>query len=336
MDNEHLMDYRVGLIHSHHNMNAFFSSTDTTELHEKAIDGLYLSLIVNNDMEPVCKLCWMGQVERKIETYNSWNLGFFVRKPKKVTKTEIANVFYEIQMEINWHDSIDTIADRYNELEDEEQIVRQGKHIHSTLTEREEGQYRFGYGIGETKGERDANALAGRRWEEPRPATGAAAIDGPALFIENLERKGILEQCFAAIITQNPKTQLTLTQALNMVMQDIRTDVEVLRENNGPPSQEDYMELYTKTAKEHAEMVIIGGDDIITEKLDEFYIDDDDYYALLAKLYDSLAKSDDTILCQHLKTAISAIALNDEEEDDDKKDVEDITEDENPVIMGGL
>ena len=51
-----------GLIHSHHNMNAYFSGTDMQELRENAkIYNYYLSLIVNFDGKYCCKIAIPGK-----------------------------------------------------------------------------------------------------------------------------------------------------------------------------------------------------------------------------------------------------------------------------------
>lgn len=49
-DNPDLLDYQMGLIHSHNNMSTFFSGTDTATLKEEGIDrNHFVSLIVNNE-----------------------------------------------------------------------------------------------------------------------------------------------------------------------------------------------------------------------------------------------------------------------------------------------
>ena len=49
MTDNDLLDYQVGLIHSHHSMSTFFSGVDTNTLLEEGIDRAhFVSLIVNN------------------------------------------------------------------------------------------------------------------------------------------------------------------------------------------------------------------------------------------------------------------------------------------------
>lgn len=72
-------DMKFGLIHSHHNMNTFFSSTDKGELVENANQFLfYLSLIVNNT-------CLRGKPE------------FCARVAQSVTVEEEVNFFYKVK-----------------------------------------------------------------------------------------------------------------------------------------------------------------------------------------------------------------------------------------------
>lgn len=58
------MENRYGLIHTHHNMNAFFSGTDIQELHDNVhLYSYYLSLIVNFDGKWCAKIAKLIDVE---------------------------------------------------------------------------------------------------------------------------------------------------------------------------------------------------------------------------------------------------------------------------------
>jgi hypothetical protein len=51
-----------GMIHSHNTMNVFFSGVDIDELHENAMNhNIYLSLVVNNFMDMVAKVVFLGK-----------------------------------------------------------------------------------------------------------------------------------------------------------------------------------------------------------------------------------------------------------------------------------
>jgi len=57
--NEDLIECSNSLVHSHHNMSAFFSGTDTSELLENAKNfNYYISLIVNFNKSYVCKIAF--------------------------------------------------------------------------------------------------------------------------------------------------------------------------------------------------------------------------------------------------------------------------------------
>lgn len=56
------LTWKMGHIHSHNNMNVFFSGTDMEELHENSeFHNYYLSLIVNNRMEMEAKVAFRGK-----------------------------------------------------------------------------------------------------------------------------------------------------------------------------------------------------------------------------------------------------------------------------------
>ena len=59
-----LMDLSMAHIHSHNNMNVFFSGTDNEELTDNAPNyNYYLSLIVNNKNEYCAKIAFVGEIE---------------------------------------------------------------------------------------------------------------------------------------------------------------------------------------------------------------------------------------------------------------------------------
>jgi hypothetical protein len=67
MDNEEAEDWKMGHIHSHNNMNVYFSGTDWSELEDNSPNhNFYLSLIVNNKMEFCAKVAFI--VENQGET----------------------------------------------------------------------------------------------------------------------------------------------------------------------------------------------------------------------------------------------------------------------------
>lgn len=98
-------DLSTGLIHSHHNMSAFFSGTDDEELQENAeLYNAYLSLIVNFSMQPVAKLAF--KINRKYEvvsTYKDMNGS----EKSSIQNSEDSIIAYcdcniEFDIESNW------------------------------------------------------------------------------------------------------------------------------------------------------------------------------------------------------------------------------------------
>lgn len=74
--------WRMGHIHSHHNMNAFFSGTDDQELKDNVDKYVYyLSLIVNFDGKYVAKVAFIGELEQKFSVRGK---GLRTQEPEKV------------------------------------------------------------------------------------------------------------------------------------------------------------------------------------------------------------------------------------------------------------
>lgn len=64
--NPEVLTWKIGHIHSHNNMNVFFSSTDMDEIEENAKShNFYLSLIVNNKMEMTAKVAIYAKAKHK-------------------------------------------------------------------------------------------------------------------------------------------------------------------------------------------------------------------------------------------------------------------------------
>lgn len=64
MNKPERLEWRHGLIHSHNNMNVFFSGTDEKELATNAkAHNYYLSVVVNNRLDIIGKIGFIGQLE---------------------------------------------------------------------------------------------------------------------------------------------------------------------------------------------------------------------------------------------------------------------------------
>jgi len=78
MDNPKTLAWKIGMIHSHHHMKAYFSPTDMSELNDNTeFHNYYLSLVVNNHGALVAKVAFRGNINGygcKDETGEDWTL----------------------------------------------------------------------------------------------------------------------------------------------------------------------------------------------------------------------------------------------------------------------
>lgn len=324
-------------------MQSFFSSTDTTELHEKAENGLYLSLIVNNHMEPVAKIAWTGEIERTIESYSSWGFGHFRRQRKKSTRKELVKVYYEIELDIEFNGSITDIAARYSKLHEEDKsfiAAARNAHIGHQTNFYGHGQFETAWDkrkrIAE---EEEAAEKTGKLLNERNPAeqlaendftnpggqnTGLIDFNSEADLATQLESFSKLDTAFAAILTQDPKTKQGLAGALAEAMDEVKNIVVAMRDTDEPGEitsevegvqTASFIENYSNKARTYAEELLENGDTMIAEMLEEFYIEQEEYFTVLQRMYDSLASTTKTILGEHLKEIIVEITLGDESEE---------------------
>ena len=114
MNNPESLSWKMGMIHSHHNMKAYFSGTDMEELEDNtAFHNYYLSLVVNNSMDFVAKVAFRGDIkgyECKDEAGKGWNLKlsknrqvmftFDCEIDTPVTLTKVPSTFAERTAEI--------------------------------------------------------------------------------------------------------------------------------------------------------------------------------------------------------------------------------------------
>lgn len=86
---------KKGLIHTHHNMRAFFSGTDMSELHDSTpFHNYYLSLIVNFSGEYVAKVAYLAKKTSTVEYKNV--------KGEPQVATTVSEVLAMIDMDIEW------------------------------------------------------------------------------------------------------------------------------------------------------------------------------------------------------------------------------------------
>ncbi len=106
----------TGMIHSHHNMKAYFSGTDMDELKTNARKhNYYLSLVVNVDEEYAAKIAFPSKVAIK-ETHSILNKqGQFIEIPKERNSESLLAI--DLDIEIQESVSLDTwFKERISEL----------------------------------------------------------------------------------------------------------------------------------------------------------------------------------------------------------------------------
>ena len=117
------MKNRYGLIHTHHNMSAFFSGTDDQELHDNVhLYSYYLSLIVNFDGKWCAKIAKLLEVDSNSYTITEEDEDdVLVEIPaKKVMATFDLDIEFEVSTYNELiNERIDEIKERKKKKEDE-------------------------------------------------------------------------------------------------------------------------------------------------------------------------------------------------------------------------
>ena len=123
-----LEEIKIGFIHSHHSMGAYFSWTDKEELYENSKQaGVYLSLVVDTKANHVAKLAIPAQVQivktYTIKDYEGKPSNFFNEKKATSVVTFDLEVFVEeVEMAVpSWFN------DRFEELKELEEIKAKKK-----------------------------------------------------------------------------------------------------------------------------------------------------------------------------------------------------------------
>lgn len=64
MSNPESLSWKLGMVHSHHNMESYFSGVDMSELSDNTeVHNYYLSLVVNNRGDLVAKVAFRGEIK---------------------------------------------------------------------------------------------------------------------------------------------------------------------------------------------------------------------------------------------------------------------------------
>ncbi len=133
------MSWKMSLIHTHHSMQAFFSGTDTQELHDNAGKyNYYLSLIVNHKSEFCAKIAIAA--EYNIEKANYTFKGFEGIETIETSGTK-SDVLMLIDCDIEFEqDEFD--VQKYNEIKESKKVVKPTYDFSNSFGE---GFGRYGY-----------------------------------------------------------------------------------------------------------------------------------------------------------------------------------------------
>lgn len=122
VENPELINYNLGIIHSHHNMKAFFSGTDLNTLRELGEKRNHIvSLIVNNAEEYCAAITRKIQLEYKNAYYNT-----FGNVPKKIKDKSISNLelieYYDLKIEYPIYQEFEALDKRFKELKNKNKL----------------------------------------------------------------------------------------------------------------------------------------------------------------------------------------------------------------------
>lgn len=114
MDHPETLGWKIGMIHSHHDMKSYFSGVDMDELDDNTeFHNYYLSLVVNNRKEMVAKVAFRGDINGygcKKEDGEPWTLKL----------SNARQVMFTFDCEINAPVTLTTVPqeflDRTNEI----------------------------------------------------------------------------------------------------------------------------------------------------------------------------------------------------------------------------
>jgi len=230
-------------------------------------------------MEPVAKLSWVGEIEKEITSYSSWVIPNFISKRdgKTVTK-ETAKIYYEIDFDIEFHDSIDEISDRYDEL-----LKNDRKFTHLTNKSNEN---KWAWNREETWNTPSKEGTEGKQLgfvvdadkDKDQEVPYKSILDG----LKTIKDK---DEMFGKIIAQDHRFDKGFSAALTLVHKDILEDI--LSDEDKTIAKE-----YPVKATAKIQNILLSGTDIVADALEEYFIEEYDFAELLEEMLDSLEKTD--------------------------------------------
>lgn len=115
---------RAGLIHTHHNMGAYFSGVDDTELKTNAPNNeIYLSLVVDFQCKPKARLCWNAEIETVMKTnYKFSFLNKITNRKSETTEIQKIVCYVDLDVEFDVDEDLKTKLDSI--IESKKPVVR--------------------------------------------------------------------------------------------------------------------------------------------------------------------------------------------------------------------
>lgn len=116
------MENNIGLIHSHHSMGAYHSSTDNTEMKENAKHyNYYISLVVDFKRTYKCKVAFYSQTkiirQMNIKNYNGEAVEVYTDKESELVIMAPLDVVYEAPEEVD-----EWVEERYKEIKSKPKV----------------------------------------------------------------------------------------------------------------------------------------------------------------------------------------------------------------------
>ena len=132
-ENVELLDYQMGLIHSHNQMSTFFSSTDLNTLREEGIDrNHFVSLIVNNEgtyTAAITRKVTSNKIVKNDFSYPSFGDTLVASNEEYLTESEEIEWFYlKIEFETN-RDFQNDLKSRLQEIKTNKEAKGKVKYI---------------------------------------------------------------------------------------------------------------------------------------------------------------------------------------------------------------
>jgi len=187
------MEWKTGHIHSHHNMSAYFSGTDWSELHTNVDKhNYYLSLIVNFDTKYAAKVAFLSNVHKTAKMNYVDDSG----ETQHFKNTTVEQQMAVIDMDVYYGLDDQFFYDRYHQVVDKEkerlkQLAAKRKSTYTTKG------YTGGKSIDLSKYRGQNDALSGSEDTLPFEKGEKAPFEGDPKVMTTVEVENLARNVFA-------------------------------------------------------------------------------------------------------------------------------------------